>query len=87
MKIKAMLVGIGAALALTAGLGGLAGTAAADQKPSVTSAPAPAKERPTSAPVPAEDRPTAAPVPADERPSVRKAGPQEPVVVRPSYTG
>ncbi|MEU1878640.1 hypothetical protein ABZ470_15115 [Streptosporangium sp. NPDC020072] len=76
MKIKAMLVGISAALALTAGLGGLAGTAAADQKPSVTSAPAPA-----------EDRPTAAPVPADGRPSVKKAGPQEPVVVRPSYTG
>ncbi|MFF3667315.1 hypothetical protein [Microtetraspora malaysiensis] len=66
MKIKATLMGIGAVLVLTAGLAGFSGTAAADPKPSVTSAPAP----------------------ADQRPTVKAtAGPKEPVVVRPAYTG
>ncbi|MGW0444075.1 hypothetical protein ACWDWV_01695, partial [Streptosporangium sandarakinum] len=48
MKIKATLIGIGAALALTAGLAGLSGTAAAEPaKPAATPAPAPAEVRPT----------------------------------------
>ncbi|MFF5210309.1 hypothetical protein [Streptosporangium sp. NPDC000396] len=67
MKIKAMLIGISAALALTAGLAGFSGTATADStKPSASPAPAPADKRPVVKPT---------------------AGPKEPAVVRPSYTG
>ncbi|MGV9599034.1 hypothetical protein ACWDR1_20430 [Streptosporangium sandarakinum] len=78
MKIKATLIGIGAVLALTVGFAGLSGTAAAD----------PAKPAATPAPVPAEERPTPAPVPAEEQPAEKAtAGPKEPVVVRPAYTG
>lgn len=47
MKIKAMLIGISAALALTAGLAGFSGTAAADPKsPAVSPVPSPADQRP-----------------------------------------
>lgn len=68
MKIKAMLIGISAALALTAGLAGFSGTAAADPaKPAVSPAPAPADQQ----------RPTVKPT----------AGPKEPAVVNPAYTG
>ncbi|MEV7008018.1 hypothetical protein [Streptosporangium sp. NPDC051022] len=67
MKIKATLIGIGAVLALTAGLASLSGTAAADPK------------EPSLVP---------SPVPADQRPTLTEtAGPKEPAVVRPSYTG
>ncbi|MEU7002769.1 hypothetical protein [Nonomuraea sp. NPDC046570] len=71
MKIKATLIGISAVLALTAGLASFSGTAAADPK----------KPAVTSAATPA-------PAPADQRPVVKTtAGPNEPVVVSPSYTG
>ncbi|MGI5491191.1 hypothetical protein [Microtetraspora malaysiensis] len=67
MKIKATLIGVSAVLALTAGIAGFSGTAAADPK------------KPSATPVA---------VPADQRPMVKAtAGPKEPVVVRPAYTG
>ncbi|MFI7449353.1 hypothetical protein ACIBQX_17790 [Nonomuraea sp. NPDC049714] len=67
MKIKATLIGIIAALALTAGFVGLSGTASADPK-EPTVAPSP---------VPSELQPTAKP----------SAGPEEPAVGNPAYTG
>ncbi|MFD1937309.1 MULTISPECIES: hypothetical protein [Nonomuraea] len=62
MKIKATLFGIGAVLALTAGLAGFSGTATADPtKPSASPAPAPADQRPavktTAGPEPVVARP------------------------------
>ncbi|MGV9302206.1 hypothetical protein [Nonomuraea sp. NPDC003727] len=65
MKIKATLIGIGAVLAVTAGLAGFSGTATADPtKPAaspVSPAPAPADQRPvvktTGGPEPVVARP------------------------------
>ncbi|WP_214325124.1 hypothetical protein [Nonomuraea sediminis] len=67
MKIKATLIGIGAALALTVGLAGLSGTASAEPK---------------------QPSPSPSVAPADQRPKVKStAGPKEPVVIKPAYTG
>jgi hypothetical protein len=45
MKIKAIIIGFGAALILAVGLSGLSGTAAADPKePSAAPSPVPAEE-------------------------------------------
>ncbi|MFI6921213.1 hypothetical protein ACIBIZ_14760 [Nonomuraea spiralis] len=87
MKIRTMLVGAGAALALAAGLAGLSGTASAEpKKPAVVPAAAPSAV-PSAVPSAA---PSAAPspAPAESRPEVeRTAGPKEPVAVKPRYTG
>ncbi|GGS82357.1 hypothetical protein ACFFV7_45055 [Nonomuraea spiralis] len=83
MKIRTMLVGAGAALALAAGLAGLSGTASAEpRKPAVVPAAAPSAV-PSAAPSAAPS-----PAPAEGRPEVeRTAGPKEPVAVKPRYTG
>lgn len=80
MKIKAIIIGFGAALILAVGLSGLSGTAAADPKePSAAPSAVPAERR-----SPAKE-PSAAPspVPAEES----TPGPKEPVTVKPAYTG
>ncbi|RSN11458.1 hypothetical protein DMB42_12760 [Nonomuraea sp. WAC 01424] len=83
MKIRTMLVGAGAALAVAAGLAGLSGTASAEpKKPAVVPAAAPSAV-PSAAPSAAPS-----PAPTESRPEVeRTAGPKEPVAVKPRYTG
>ncbi|MEU5861886.1 hypothetical protein ABZ815_11970 [Nonomuraea sp. NPDC047529] len=75
MKIRNILVGACAALALAAGVAGFSGTASAEpRKPAAVPSAAPSA-------VPS-------PAPADSRPRVeRTAGPREPVAVKPRYTG
>ncbi|NUW33728.1 hypothetical protein HTZ77_20145 [Nonomuraea sp. SMC257] len=77
MKIKATLIGFGAALALAAGLAGLSGTAAADPKQPVPAAAPSAAPAAVPSAAPADHRPTAQPTPS----------PKEPAVVKPAYTG